>query len=235
MAITIVPSERRQEKPWSIELPGDVKLTSTGAVIIFKRDFLPASFLVEVNGLVIYIDPLAVEDPLPADYIFITHDHLDHFSSDDIERIAGEETVIVCPTKVDKKLKKKFTTMSVRPGERFDLDGFGFETVPAYSIGFRSHPKKLENVGYILDFGGTRIYHTGDSDLVPEMESVKSITLALVPLDGGKLTMETDEAAYLINMIKPEIAVPMHYEMGKGSSDLFRVLVDEGARVEVME
>ena len=241
----VQPSALRPPAPTSLSLSDNVVLTSWGTVDMkvlgSSSIFFPASFRITSQDLVVYIDPLEIEASPPANFIFITHAHDDHLSLPDIERLVDEGTVIVGPPAVVKRLKD-YNTVEVQPGTSLDLEGIHVEAVPAYNLkplflGISAHPKKALNVGYILMINGVRIYHAGDTSPVPELEQVKDITAALIPLDedGGKLTMDVEQAAVLINSMQPTIAIPMHYEVGKGYPERFEQLVEEGIRVEIME
>ena len=238
-------SALRAPVPKSLSLPNDVVLTSWGAVDVktlgSSSVLFPASFRIESQGMVVYIDPLEIEDSRPADFIFITHAHGDHLSLPDIERLVEEGTVIVGPPAVVKRLRD-FNTVEVRPGTILDLEGIHVEALPAYNVEpiflwIVPHPEKAMNVGYILTIDRVRIYHAGDTSPIPEMESIRDITAALIPLDedDSKLTMDVEQAAALINSMQPTIAIPMHYEVGKGYPERFKQLIDEGIRVEIME
>lgn len=238
-------SASRPPVPESLPLPNDVVLTSWGAVdikVLGRTTVLfPASFRIASRDMVVYIDPLEIEDSQPADFIFITHAHGDHLSLPDIERLVEEGTVIIGPPAVVKRLRD-LNTVEVGPGTTLDLEGIQVEAVPAYNVKplflwIAAHPKKAMNVGYILTIDGVRIYHAGDTSPIPEMEQIKDITAALIPLDedGGKLTMDTAQAAALINTMQPAMVIPMHYEAGKGYPERFKQMVDEGIRVEIME
>lgn len=243
--VDIKRSDIRKPVPKSLQLPNNIVITSWGAVDVkvFNKSsvFFPASFRIETHEKVIYIDPLEIEESKPADYIFITHAHEDHLSLSDIEKLVKNETLIIGPQTVVKQLSDH-NTRNVKPGEVFELEDINCETVPAHNIRpiflwIYPHPKKDMNVGYILTIDGVRIYHAGDTDPIPEIERIKDITVALVPLDkdGGKLTMDTEQAATLINTIRPKLAVPMHYELGKNYAEKFMRLVDEEIKVEIME
>ena len=198
-----------------------------------NADFLPASFRIETGGAILYIDPVGIDGGPVADFILITHGHPDHLSWPDIEKISDEHTVLLCPRKVAKKRTDRRIRL-VAPGEDLRFDKVRIETVPAYSIGFPSHPKKNGNVGYVLTAGGVRIYHTGDTDKVPEIEALQSIDVALVPIDGGALTMTTPDAADLVNTLQPRIAIPMHYVLDKGNAADFQALVSDGIDVVIL-
>ena len=89
------------------------------------------------------------------------------------------------------------------------MDDITFEAVPAYNTNKLFHPKKNGWVGYILEIEGIRYYIAGDTDITEENKKVKC-NVAFVPV-GGTYTMNAKEAAELVNTIKPEIAVPIHY------------------------
>ena len=189
------------------------------------------------EGREIHIDPFQTDEATnSADFILITHDHHDHFSVRDIERTAGKNTVLIVPenmrgkAEAAEKYVKKIET--VAPGGSYDIDGLEFETVPAYNIGKPFHPKSAGWVGYIIKTEGKRIYVAGDTDATEEAVSVKC-DIALVPV-GGTYTMDPGQAAKLINTIKPEIAVPVHYGgvVGKEKDGIdFQKSVDESIKV----
>lgn len=163
---------------------------------------------------VIYIDPFKIDKNYnDADIIFITHDHYDHYSEDDIEKIKKNDTVIVAPEELlTKLLRKGFRQdyiITVAPDEQDMVEGIKFETVPAYNTNKQFHPKENDWVGYIIEIKGIRYYIAGDTDITPENKKVKC-DVAFVPV-GGTYTMDFKEAAILINEIQPKIAVPIHY------------------------
>ena len=163
---------------------------------------------------VIYIDPFKIdEDYNDADIIFITHDHYDHYSEEDIDKVKKGDTVIVAPEELlTKLLKKGFNQnhiITVDSEENNMVEGIKFETVPAYNTNKQFHPKANGWVGYIIEIKGVRYYIAGDTDITEENKKVKC-DVAFVPV-GGTYTMDFKEAAYFINVIKPKIAIPVHY------------------------
>ncbi|UCH10454.1 MAG: MBL fold metallo-hydrolase [Fidelibacterota bacterium] len=241
----VQPSALRPPVPKSLSLTNNVVLTSWGAVDMkvlgSSSTFFPGSFLIKSRDMIVYIDPLEVEESPPADFIFITHPHDDHLSLPDIERLAKEGTVIVGPPAVVKRLKD-FNTLAVRPGKVIDREGLHVQALPAYNteplfLWLLAHPKKALNVGYILTIDSVSICHAGDTSPVPELERIRDITVALIPLDedNGKLTMDVEQAAALVNSMQPTIAIPMHYEVGKGYPERFKQRIDQRIRVEIME
>jgi len=236
-------SDKRNTVPHIILLDNHIEITSTGTTRISKSDFFPSGIRIKDDCRIIYIDPLAIGDTNKADYIFITHAHLDHFSLKDIKKIAKPETLIICPKKVAKKLNKyDYNLKLVKPGDLIDLDfNLKVEAVDAFNLHnaflwLKAHPKSKQNVGYVFNIDTVRIYHTGDTDYIPEMENIRDIDLALVPIGGDNLTMNAEDAARLINQIKPQIAVPMHYEIEKSSNvDRFMNFIDKSIEVRILE
>lgn len=190
------------------------------------------------DGMVLYFDPYnLVEDAHDADFIFITHSHYDHFSTEDIARIAKEGSELVVPASMADEAPSAGvnTIRAVNPGDRLEVGGMAVEVVPAYNVeperlGF--HPRANNWVGYIVTVDGTRVYVAGDTDQNPDTLQV-SCDIALIPI-AGTYTMDPDQAAGLINTIKPRVAIPTHYGSVVGTmedADTFASKVDPGVIV----
>ena len=161
----------------------------------------------------VYIDPYQIKTGLPpADIVLVTHSHFDHFSQNDIKRILGDSTVIVAPS----DCKMSGNVRNVKPGDTIEIGGVRIEAVPAYNIGKRFHPKESGWVGYVVEMDGVRVYHAGDTDLIPEMKSINA-DIALLPI-GGTYTMNVSEAIEAAKTIKPKLAIPMHFGSIVGST-----------------
>ena len=166
------------------------------------------------NNKIIYIDPYNIKDSLnDADYIFITHNHYDHFSEEDIKKVKNNETIIIVTEDLyTNTLKLGFNGMNivtVKPNEDYQVESIKFSTIPAYNINKTFHPKENEWVGYIIELEGSKYYIAGDTDITEENKKVKC-DVAFLPV-GGTYTMDFKEAAQLVNQIMPKIAVPIHY------------------------
>ena len=170
---------------------------------------------IKINkGKIIYIDPFKIDrEYKDADIIFITHDHYDHYSEADIDKVRKGNTKIIVPESLQSKLLirgiKEENIITVEPNEQDYIDDIKFETIPAYNLDKTFHPKEKNWVGYILEIDGVRYYIAGDTDITEENKKVQC-DVAFVPV-GGTYTMDYKEAAMLVNEIKPKIAVPIHY------------------------
>ena len=163
---------------------------------------------------VIYIDPFKIDKNYnDADIVFITHDHYDHYSAEDIDKVINKNTTIIIPEELLTKLLRKGINrnaiITVEPNEKYMVQGIKIETIPAYNTNKTFHPKENGWVGYIIIINGIRYYIAGDTDITEENKQVKC-DVAFVPV-GGTYTMDFKEAASLINEIKPKIAIPIHY------------------------
>ena len=166
------------------------------------------------NNKVIYIDPFKIDKNYnDADIVFITHDHYDHYSDEDIDKVINENTTIIIPEKLLTKLLRKGINknaiITVEPNEKYMVQGIKFETIPSYNTNKTFHPKENGWVGYIITLDDIRYYIAGDTDITEENRKVKC-DVAFVPV-GGTYTMGFKEAAQLINEMQPKIAVPIHY------------------------
>jgi L-ascorbate metabolism protein UlaG (beta-lactamase superfamily) len=161
----------------------------------------------------LYIDPYQIEprNKPAADYLLVTHSHYDHLSVPDIEQVVTPETTVLCPVDCANKLSKfKLKQLkTLEPGDVFEEEDIRVEAIPAYNIGKPFHPRDNDWLGYIVTLGKTTLYHTGDSDVIPEMKDVEC-DIALLPV-SGTYVMTAAEAAKAAGIIEPDVCVPMHW------------------------
>jgi len=191
------------------------------------------------NSKIVYIDPFKiseVSEEEKGDFILITHEHYDHCSIEDVQKLVKQDTIVVtvadCQSKLSSVVNLIKDVKLVKPYDNLDFGEVKIKAVPAYNKDKEFHPKSNEWVGFVVEINGVKIYHTGDSDLVDEIKEVEADIL-LVPV-GGTYTMNAEEAAELANTIKPKIAIPMHYGSIVGSKEdalKFKELVEPGIKV----
>jgi len=161
--------------------------------------------------LVIYLDPWRItpENP-PADIILISHEHHDHCSPEDVERLRQQGTTIIANPSAASKLEGQVTIM--KAGDSLNVKGVQIDAVPAYNLEKPFHPKSAGHVGYILTINGERLYFAGDTDFIPEMRELHC-DIALLPV-SGIYVMDAVEATQAAEAIRARISIPMHYGAG---------------------
>jgi L-ascorbate metabolism protein UlaG (beta-lactamase superfamily) len=172
-------------------------------------------FLIKGDGKAIVIDPFQVKQCEPADIILISHEHYDHCSPEDVNKIRKDSTVIVTEAQSASKLAGDVRV--VQPGDKLTVSGIPIEAVPSYNTNKNFHPKEKGWLGFIVTVEGVRIYHAGDTDRIPEMASFQ-VDIALLPV-SGTYVMTAEEAVEAARLMKPRVAIPMHYGAIVGSAD----------------
>ena len=202
-----------------------------------------AGFRVRVGRSTVYIDPYRVPEDAPqADLILITHGHYDHFSPQDVERLTTRGTWLVGPAAVAERVSGQ--VHRIEPGETLEdelVRGIHVSAVAAYNTSKRDadgkpfHPRDAGWVGYALNVRGERLYHSGDTDVIPEMDSVTGVDVALLPV-SGVYVMTAQEAAEAARRIQPRVAVPMHWGSHLGTEHDARTFRDKApVEVRIME
>lgn len=174
-----------------------------------------------LEGRTIYIDPYQIGSSRPADIILITHSHHDHCSIEDIKKISTDKTVILATPDCQSKLQGKVDfrdLVLMMPGKDVTMGNINVEAVPAYNTDKEFHPKGNEWVGYVVDMNSKRIYHCGDTDMIPEMTKIHKPDVALMAV-SGTYVMTAEEAANAVDTFKPKLAIPMHYGSIVGSEE----------------
>ena len=184
----------------------------------------------------IYVDPLKVDGKVKAKYIFITHPHWDHFSTDDIKKTLTKTTKFICPKSMKKDIENLFDNpiIYVEPKQVYNVDDIEFKTFHSYNINKQFHPKENLWVGYILKIADETVAIVGDSDNTPELKEIKEDIL-LVPI-GGHYTMTLQEAAELTNIINPKKVIPTHYGEIVGNKNMgkeFQTLLNKNIICEL--
>ena len=182
------------------------------------------SLYMTFNGKTIHVDPygeVADYASLPkADVVLVTHEHLDHLDPQALAAIRTPATVLVAnPTGA-----RQTGGIAMRNGDRQTVAGIGVEAVPAYNLvnlrqdGQPFHPKGSGN-GYVLTFGGTRLYIAGDTENILEMMALKNIDIAFLPMNLP-YTMTPEMVVKAAKAFRPRILYPYHF----GQTDTRKLL-----------
>jgi len=172
---------------------------------------------------VIYVDPFRVTKNEEADIVLISHEHFDHLSLEDLNKVIFPGTSIVASPLCKDGLKnvKVKELHYMDPGGKHVVGKVEIQGLPAYNLnkfaepGKAFHPKGEKRLGFLIKMDGTTVYHAGDADFIPEMRSIQC-DIALLPV-SGTYVMTAEEAADAATAINPKIAVPMHYGAIVGS------------------
>ena len=227
----------------------DVFQTKSGKTIRFHA-LMHGSIRMEYDGKEIEIDPVRqlrekVVDysAMPkADYIFVTHEHQDHFDQEAIRQLTKESTILITNKRCGDMLG--YGTIMANGDNLQIADDFSVEAVPAYNTteaNKKFHPKGRDN-GFILTIDGLRIYIAGDTEDIPEMmeqqtqgdarkSAFKDIDVAFLPCNQP-FTMTPEQLVRVAKIIKPKVLFPYHY----GDTDVRGIpemLKDEGVEVRI--
>lgn len=180
------------------------------------------SIAIDVDGYMVYVDPVTIYgndfSKLPkADLILVTHEHHDHLDPQAIAELTDDDTRLAGSRRITELLGKGETLL---PGQTMEIKGedISITAVPAYNITpdhLQFHPKDRQDIGFVFDIDGLRIYVTGDTEDIPEMADLKDIDIAFLPVNQP-YTMTPEQALHAVEMIKPKIFYPYHY----GETDL---------------
>lgn len=176
------------------------------------------TLMLNIGEYTIQIDPLtqyADYSTLPkADLILITHAHHDHFDKKAISSTEKKETLIIGNEIAINELGKGVV---LKNGLTHQLnDWLKVDAVPAYnnSAGKENfHPQGRDN-GYVIDIDGTLVYIAGDTEDIPEMDHIKNIEIAIIPVNEP-YTMSIEQAVRAAKLIRPRILYPYHYGNSK--------------------
>jgi L-ascorbate metabolism protein UlaG (beta-lactamase superfamily) len=215
-------------------LTGDHIATSQGDLVIHPVNH--ASFLMSWNGKIIYNDPVGGADkykdlPRP-DLILVTDIHPDHMDAATLTGL-GNAPIVAAPAVRDAlpdALKGRVTALA--NGQSGTVAGVPVMAVAAYNTTpdrLKFHAKGRGN-GYVLTLGGKHVYIAGDTEETPEMDALKNIDVAFLPMNLP-YTMTVEQAAKAVKDFKPKIVYPYH-SMGSDVNQ-FAKLVGSDAEVRI--
>jgi len=203
------------------------------------------------DGTKIVIDPFFGDNPatdlsvddVEADFILCTHGHYDHFA-DCIPLAKRTGAQVISTFEIVSYLGTKgiqnahplhigggfpfpfgYTKMTpaLHGGQVAGDDAGAFTTVPG---------------GFLIDLGGRRFYHAGDTALLTDMGLLRGqVDVAMLPI-GDNFTMGPVDAARAVEFIEPRVVIPIHFstwDVINQDPEKFRSLVGDRARVEILE
>jgi len=206
-----------------------------------------AGFLIK-SSKIIYVDPYQIKDGSEkADLILITHSHYDHCSIVDMNKIVKEGTKIIMTADCQSKITRfgvPIQMIIVEPGQEVNLQDVKIDIIPSYNIDKHFHPKEELWVGFVIKINKVIVYHAGDTDIIPEMQKLTGHSgsdkefVALLPI-GGRFTMTAEEAAEAAKIIKPSLAIPMHWGAiigdEKDAEEFVQLCKEKGINAKIME
>ena len=206
-----------------------------------------SGFFIKDNK-VIYIDPYNIKKEMEkADLILITHSHYDHCSIIDINKIIKKGTKIILPADCQSKINRfnvPIDIQVVEPDQELNFGEIKISVLPAYNVDKPFHQKEDGWVGYLIKINGLLINHAGDTDVISEMQKLTGYKeggkefIALLPV-GGRFTMSAEEALEAAKLIKPSLAVPMHYGSVAGTindaEEFVSLCKEEGINAKILE
>jgi L-ascorbate metabolism protein UlaG (beta-lactamase superfamily)/acetyl esterase/lipase len=175
----------------------------------------------------IYIDPYngkSAYNELPSpDLILITHIHQDHMDTVTLNALNTSKAKLIVPQAVADRLPSKWRSKIIvlNNDKTFTDSDISITAVPMYDLPQEANSRHIKGWGngYILEFGGKRIYISGDTDDIPEMRNLKNIDIAFVCMNQP-FTMTIQQAASAVLEFKPTIIYPYHYRDMNGFSDI---------------
>lgn len=207
--------------------------------IALENITINAQSSIKIKGSkILYFDAFKVEEEnKDADYIFITHDHFDHFDISSINKIKNNQSIIIAPKSIEDVVLKEIKDnkcIFLKLYDELKEDDLMITAIPSYNVGKPFHPEEKRYIGYTVKMDDVVYFIAGDTDENKDNLKVKC-DVALIPV-GGKYTMNPDEAANFINKIKPMYAIPTHYGKEVGNfedGETFKKLVDSSIKIEL--
>jgi L-ascorbate metabolism protein UlaG (beta-lactamase superfamily) len=190
-----------------------------------------STVLVELDGVRLLTDPLLRErivmlrrsEPLDPgrledlDAVLISHIHYDHLDLGSLRRLRNLESIVV-PRGGGSILRRRLSAsvLELDSGEEIEVGSVRIRAVHAEHESARLFGKKTDALGYVVS-GTKKVYFLGDTDLFPGLaDAAPDADVALIPIWGwgpslGTGHLDPRKAAEALALIRPRIAVPIHW------------------------
>ncbi len=180
-----------------------------------------SAFQLETADHVLLIDPFISDNPhtdaspddFSPDYILLTHAHGDHLG-DTVEMAKRSGAVVVSSFEIVNYLSRQgVESHPMNPGGPTEFAFGRVNFTPAWhSNSFPDGTYGGMPMGVVVESGGKRVYHAGDTALFSDMALIgrPALDLALLPI-GSNFTMGPEDAVQAVELLKPKQVVPMHY------------------------
>lgn len=183
-----------------------------------------SAFLLEAE-IKVLIDPFISGNPkapcgpedMEPDIIAVTHGHADHLG-DTIDIGARTGCRIISIHEVANYIKSKGVfAEGMNKGGTANVEGITFTMTEAlHSSSIDASGFSFDGgcpAGFVIKIGGHSIYHAGDTGVFGDMRLIGELyepEVALLPI-GDRFTMGIKEAVKAVELIRPKIAIPVHY------------------------
>jgi L-ascorbate metabolism protein UlaG (beta-lactamase superfamily) len=153
--------------------------------------------------------PLKVKDIPRCDVVLVSHDHFDHYAdAPALCKKTGATLVATYEIATSAAEEHKIKTDGMNIGGTIEHAGVRINMTIAFHTSGKGHP-----TGWVIEMDGVKIYHTGDTCLFGDMKLIGEIfkpDLMCLPI-GDRYTMGPPSAARAVDLVRPRVAIPMHY------------------------
>jgi L-ascorbate metabolism protein UlaG (beta-lactamase superfamily) len=190
------------------------------------------SFFIQGPPL-IYVNPWRVaRNTFLADVILVGHDHYDHCSLADVNKLRGESTIVIGNEKVAREIENCHI---LRPWQSITIDRASIKAIPAYSPTSWQHPASDGGLGFVISVNYFDIYYAGDTQIIPEMDMIHP-DIAILPIDGNG-TLTVSAAVEVVKKMRPRWVIPANWgpvTEGASEADARLFKREVGNRAEVI-